>query len=217
MEKKFTWAESEQTGEMGWEIDGCGEVYDASNYAPGLAHDVLEHFELGTTEDEIEAHAAMYWLRYETGHSLRTPYGYSNMTLDNFSNEWTGLYQAASTEGGLNAAPEQEPLDDYLEEEISEIMEQGLKLLHDEHGEYLEERIADRLAEVYTNWFRLGYRKTQERYATLGAGHAVTVFDDVRQGFENLERDEKYGGERLTVTVDLETGDVSFEREQDWE
>ena len=217
LEKEFVWAEWEDVGEMGWEVVGCGEVYNSNTYALGLAHDVLEHFALDTTEDEIEAHACMYWLRYETGYSVATPYGYTTVTLDSFSSEWTGLYQAACTEGGLHDAPEQEPLENYLEEEIAEIITAGRRLLRDEHEEYLEERIADRLAEVYTNWFRSGYRKAEERFAKLGTDNATLAFDDVRDGFVTQSHKEHYEGERLTVTVDLDTGAVRFTREEDWE
>ncbi len=209
LEKTFVWAEWEDTGEMGWEIEDCGEVYNANNYATGLAHDVLEHFELKTTEDEIEAHACMYWLRYEGGH---------RMTFDAFPEEWPNLYQGACQEGGLHDAPGiQEPLDEAVEDELAEIIIQGRQLLAREHEEYLEHKIADRLVEVFAGWFRSGYRKAEKQYGKLGRGRVVCIFDDLKQLFEQENREEKYGGEVLTVTVDLETGDIGFERAEEWD
>ena len=205
LEKEFVWAEWEDVGQMGWEPVGCGEVYNANSYPPGLAHDVLEHFELDTVEDEIEAHACMYWLRYEGGH---------RMTFDAFPDEWTNLYNGVMMEGGLHDAPTQEPLDEAVEEELAEIIIQGRQLLNSEHEQYLERDIADRLAEVFADWFRSGYRKAEERYGKLGRGRIVCIFDEIQELFEQENRREKFGGERLLVSIDLESGNVDEFRVQ---
>ena len=213
IERHLVWAEHEEHGEMGWELRGCGEVYGPFADAMGLAHDMLEHFELDTVEDEIEAHAAMYWIRFETG--LPLPNG-KNLDLESFSNEWTSLYGAACGEGGVRSIDAQERLDDDIEADLDVIVARGAEDVSDEHEEWVEEEILSQLSANFRNWFRLGYRKTEERYSKIGQYAACYLFDEVTEGFKDLMRHrEFYEGDELLFTVDLEEGTFSLDIQEE--
>jgi hypothetical protein len=211
--KEFRWTEWEATGEMGWELKGCGDAYDPSNYAPGLAHDVLEHFELGTVADEIEAIAVMYWLRYGTGYyPASEPYG-RPMTLDDIGSEFINHYRALET---VYACPTPEPEIEEIEEDLAEIISAGRKALREEFSTdieegFYEEEIAESILENYADWFRRGYRRGIEKYGKIGRNRLTGIFQDLTELFSSsIQKHEFFGEEELSVTLDLETGELTF-------
>lgn len=49
-------------GEVGWWRLGASQIYGVSNYPPGLAHDLLHHWDMQSLEDEVMAHGAESWM-----------------------------------------------------------------------------------------------------------------------------------------------------------
>lgn len=213
MRFKLTAKENQNTGEIGWQdsrIRGS-DVFEPVSSGLTLAHDCLEHMAFDSVADEIEAHGAMYWARYEGGWS--GSYGFT-LSVEAFAAEWQNLLQGLMMEGYLPSAPKTRPLDSAVEEDISSIIEQGRAycvrnvIAEDPDRDHDSRRELDRLADVFRAFFRKGYRKAVRRYKGLASCEVAALFSALESEFEHYE--PEFEGQELTVTVNLKTQRVTI-------
>jgi len=201
MRFKFTAKKDYETGEIGWQDSRIrSHVYGPLSGSIGLAHDCLEHAAFDSVADEIEAHGAMYWIRYEGGY---------NIDMESFSNEWTSLVQGLAEEPFFPTPPKTRPLEDSIEEDISTIIANGRALCLREFDEDYERADIEKVANVFRAYFRRGYRKATRRYKGLAACKVAGLFSALVRAFEG-QRIE-YRGQEITVTVNLKTQRVTVE------
>ena len=206
LEQVFVASEWEETGEMGFMPEPCSEAFNPLSYAPGLAHDFIEHAGDFSVEGEIKAHASMYFIRYEGG--------MADFSMQTFAYEWDGLYRGIAEEGCLVACEPQERLDEAVESDLAEIISKGKRLLLSEYEkEYICTDTYTQLSRYYADWFRKGYREAQERYKAIGRHGAWDAFQVTLELFQRALREELVGCERITVTLDLESGEVNSKHE----
>lgn len=207
MRFKFIAAESEDTGDLGWmDSRACGP-YGPLQYAPGLAHDCLEHFGLSTVCDEIEAHGAMYWIRYEGGYGDALG---REITLEGFSSEWINLYNALACGESLYPPKNTRSLDSNIESDIEQIILNGKRIIRNEFNDEDDfvDPIIERIEEVFAGHFRIGYRKAQKRYGRIGHCGALDLFEELTNGFERHK--PVIEGTKLTVEVSIARKSVKF-------
>lgn len=202
----------EETGEMGYRPASCSSAFDPINYAPGLAHDFMEHAGNFTVEGEIMAHASMYLLRYEGGFLFDGQW--NPLDLASIAAEWTNLYHGIQKEGCLDSCPAQPKLDETNEEELAEIVSRGKRLLLEEIGkEYLDTDTYAQLSQHFADWFRKGYHEAEQRFAEIGTSLAQGALWEVERFFDQALKNELLGGERVTVSLDLDSGQVTITQE----
>jgi len=207
--------ENQNTGELGWmdsRVPFSSDIFEPLSEGLGIAHDCLEHTAFGSVADEIEAHGAMYWVRYEGGWSAN-----NGFTLDPsaFASEWQNLLQALMMEGYLPTPPKTRPLDEAVEEDISSIIEQGRAycirnvIADDPDRDEDSRKDLERIAEVFRAYFRKGYRNAVRRYKGLASCEVAALFMSIEKAF-TLQRIE-YEGQEIEVIVDLKTQRVCIE------
>lgn len=209
MKFKLTSKEHYDIGEIGWEDSrvACAAYGPIVGGGVGLAHDLLEHAAFGSVADEIEAHGAMYWIRYEGGYC--NAYSGRSITLEDFSYEWENLAVGLSNEPFLPTPPRTTSLDSVVEEDISTIMEKGLETLR-EHT-YFQDEIG-RLEKVFRAYFRRGYRKAQKRYKGLGSCHVAWLFGCLVEKLKPYA-EPQYEGRELTVRIWPKEGRIEIREE----
>lgn len=196
MKAIFTRAPWEDVGEDGWLINGASEAYNPIT-GFGLCHDFFEHnCKLDTIQDEIMAHGAMYWLRWESG------YAHQNRAADpkEIGHEWENLLQGMP-DAYLAPCPRTQRLDEDVEETLAAIIAEGLQVTTGDDG-YTEWDKDDRqaIAQNYAGWFRKGYRWAANHYK-CGRDRAVwDGFKALEKELEELERNELYHGDELHVS-----------------
>lgn len=215
MRFKLTAKENHDTGEIGWQdsrIRGS-DIFEPITYPIGLAHDCLEHAAFGSVADEIEAHGAMYWVRYEGGWS--DPKFGQTLNMESFTIEWENLLRGLMMEGYLPSVPKTRPLDSAIEEDISTIIEQGRAccirnvIADDPSRDEDSRKELERLADVFRAFFRRGYRKAVRRYKGLAGCEVANLYNLLAQAFER--QSIEYEGQEITVTVNLKTQRVTIE------
>ncbi len=215
MKFTLTAAEDHNLGGLGWKdsrIRGS-DIFGPLTGGVGLAHDLIEHAAFDSVADEIEAHGAMYRIRYESGWSGGR-FG-NNLNLAAFSYEWISLLRGLQEEPYLPIPPKTRRLDTEVEEDISEIIARGRKAIRDEFSYEEENGVAgyeadlDRLAEVFRAYFRIGYRKVAKRFKGLNSGQISCLFSEIADIFE--KKRISFEGETLEVIVDLKNVRVRVE------
>lgn len=205
----LTCKENPNTGELGW-LDSritC-DAYDSSAYGLGLAHDILEHAAFDTVADEIEAHGAMYRIRYEGGWC--NPWNFNVLDMDAFALEWVSLIGGLGNESCLRTPPKTRPLSDEIEEDISTIIEKGKGFVASEFGnDIFSNEEAKRIEEVFRAYFRIGYRKVGKRFKGLMSCEIAALFDSLTKEFEKFKPENE--GQEIKVTVNLKAQRVSIE------
>ena len=180
------------------------DIFGATQEPLTLTHDCLEHFAFGSVADEIEAHGAMYWIRY----------GFT-LDVEAFANEWDSLLRALMTEGYLPDVPKTRTLDSDVEDDISAIIEQGraycVRNVIDGDLDYADDsrRDLDRLANAFRAFFRRGYRKAARRYKGLAACEVAALFDSLQNAFAKVRLE--FEGQSISVNVDLRTQSVRID------
>ena len=207
MRFKLTAKENDNTGEVGWldsRIRGTS-AYEPLAYAYGLAHDCLEHTAFGSVADEIEAHGAMYWIRYEGGWS----HPENGFTLDvgAFASEWINLYNGLQQEPYLPNPRNTRSLEETIEDDISSIIEQGRATIRREYEDANADDI-QRIADVFRAYFRTGYRNAVRRYKGQHACEIAALYNVLAQAFERHR--PEYEGQEIAVSVNIKTGRVSI-------
>lgn len=202
----FTAREHEDTGELGWLDSRASSPYEPLDYAYGLAHDCLEHFALSTVADEIEAHGAMYWGRYE-GNWSHPGYSYT-LTLDALAQEWNNLYRGLEIEPCMPVPPNTRPLDKHIEDDISTIMENGNVMVRHEYDEFTDNDILEKITKVFRAYFRRGYRKAQKRYRGIPSYQIGQLYNKVAKAFE-LTRPE-YEWQEIEVHINARKGEIKI-------
>jgi hypothetical protein len=195
MEAQFIRREWEDTGEDGWALQGASEAYNPTS-GFGLSHDFFEHgLKLDTIQDEIMAHGAMYWLRWETGYVYRNGADVKPERIGwEFENLLRGMYDAT-----LDPAPKTQRLDDDTEELLTAIVAEGRKAAEGIADEDDADSI-DQLVAHYAGWFRKGYRWARSYYK---AGAERTVYDGfhaLTEAVDELEKRELYHGDELHIS-----------------
>lgn len=205
--------DNDVTGELGWQhsaVPGGSDIYQPLTGA-GLAHDTLEHFAFDHVGDEIEAHGAMYRIRYEGGWSS-PKYGHT-LSIRSFADEWINLYHGLVTDGAFPNPPKTRALDSYIESDISEIIEQGRSVVtrefHDGNGPQGYENDLDRIAEVFRAYFRIGYRKAGKRYKGVAMCEVANLYNILAKRFEQCE--PQYEEQAITVHINPKAGTVRIE------
>ena len=211
-----------ESGEIGWKDSRIPR--DSGIYGPlfgfGIAHDLLEHFAFEHIGDEIEAHAAMYRIRYETGY--RNKYG-RGIELGDFSSEWIELVRGLERDGRLPTffAKRTRPLSEEIERDIDAIIEEGKRMVMEENSyDGMEEStremyasMASEIARVFRNYFRNGYRKTGKRYRGVDMSQVSYTFERLAKAFEKLT--PEFEGD--AITVDVRGGEVCIRTMYDGE
>ena len=215
LEQTFEIAEWEDVGEWGFKPSGSGDSWDPLTFAPGLAHDFMEHAGRFSMRGEVMAHAAMYFIRYETGYYPRVDRFFRPIELDSFSTEWIQLYRGMVEHGAtLGACKPQERLDDSQEMDLAEILSRGKRaILSEFEKEDLDTDAYAMLCKHYAEWFRRGYHEAAARYSVIGSHGAADAFDRVLNYFHVALKGEleELAGNKVTISLDLDTGEVSFE------
>jgi len=205
MQFTLTAAENENTGELGW-LDsrvGHSSIFEPLEWAYGIAHDCLEHFAFRHVADEIEAHGAMYWVRYEGGWSA-PKYG-NTLSLHSFSHEWPNLYNGLVTDNSyMPTPPRTRALDSHIESDISEIIALGQQMIC-----YADEDDIRQIAQAFRAFFRIGYRKAARRFKGHAACEVANIYNMLAQAIERQSLE--YEGQQIKVRVNLKTGRVSVE------
>lgn len=194
----------EVTGELGWQDS---RVAYNSPYTPlvggiGIAHDCLEHHQLSTVADEIQAHGAMYWGRYQGG--WYCPLNGNNLTLVIFGYEWVNLY-LAMMDYNLDVPSRTKSLDKDVEADLDTIIEEGRQTLFKEYGpdgDNLDYRDrANEIANKFRGWFRKGFRAAALKYNRLGwQPHDVAhLFNQLTSSLG--KRKPQYEGEQLQIVI----------------
>ena len=207
MKFKLTARENQNTGEMGWldsRIRGS-DIFEPLSYHLGLAHDCIEHAAFGSVADEIEAHGAMYRIRYEGGWSGE--YG-NTLDMESFASEWINLFQGLASEPYLPTPRKTRPLDESVEEDISTIIEKGQNSIRAEFSDANANDIR-RIAEVFRAYFRIGYRNVSKRFKGLHSYDIACLFSELAQAFKR-QRIE-YEGQEIEVSVNLKNRSVRIE------
>ena len=215
LEQTFEVAEWEEMGTIGFKPVPSGDDWDPLNYPLGLAHDFMEHAGQFSLRGEIKAHAAMYFLRYETGYVPQIQYG-KNLTLESFSYEWTQLYCGIADHGAtLRECSPQPLLDETQEKELAQIISKGKRdILSNIEKDYLDTDAYAMLCKHFAGWFRKGYHEAAERYSRIGAHGALFAFEQVLQYFESVigkGEEELISGNKVNISLDLETGKLTFQ------
>lgn len=214
LEQTFEVAEWEEMGITGFKPIPSGDDWDPLNYPLGLAHDFMEHAGQFSLRGEIKAHAAMYFLRYETGYVPGIQYG-RNLDIESFSREWTVLYRGIADHGAtLQACKPQERLDKSQEDELAQIVSKGKReILSEIEREYLDTDAYAMLCKHFAEWFRKGYHEAAERYSRIGACGASFAFEQILQYFVSVieQGEELISGNKVKITLDLETGELQFQ------
>jgi hypothetical protein len=198
------------TGELGWKDSRLkGECFGPMDYSYGLSHDCLEHFAFDGVADEIEAHGAMYWLRYEGGWS-HPKFGHT-LDMEGFANEWISLVRGIYAEPYLPTPRKTRPLDSVIEDDISEIIEKGKKAVRSEFGSDEDSPESDTagIEQVFRAYFRIGYRKAAKRYKGHAACEIAGLYNTLADAFERNKPECE--GQQIVVTVNLKTGRVSVD------
>jgi hypothetical protein len=197
---QFTTEHDPETGELGWKDSRIARnsPYGPISWHYGLAHDCIEHFALETIADEIMAHAAMYWIRYQSGHV--NSYGY-NLKLEHIGEEWSNIARAVF-EHNLEQAPRTCKLDDTTEEDISKIMATGRAAIRSNMGEDSSwQDIADEIEKTFRGWFRIGYRAAAKRWGRWGMTprNVSVLYDKVAYLFS--KNVPQYEGQRVELSI----------------
>ena len=190
-----------ESGELGWRdsrIPRNSNTFGSIAFQQGLAHDCLEHLAFEHVGDEIEAHGAMYRLRYEGG--WQDSYGYS-LEIDDFGAEWINLGLALFGDSQLFPPSKTRKLEDAVEEDISQIMESGAKQLRDDIDDCGLEVFM--IEERFRDYFRIGYRKAAKRYK----GNVCFLFQEIADIFKTHK--PEYEGQELKLNISLKDLTVS--------
>lgn len=215
MRFKLTAKENQSTGEIGWtdsRIPRNSDAFEPVLSGLTLAHDCLEHFAFGSVADEIEAHGAMYRIRYEGGWS--GSYGHT-LSIPAFAQEWTNLLMGLGQEPYLPTPPRTLALDEAIEEDISNIIAWGTtyvienELNQDQDADQDRRHNLQRIADVFRAYFRRGYRKAGQRFKGLASCEIAALFSSLESEFEHYS--PEYEGQELAVTVNLRTQRISIE------
>lgn len=211
MRFKLTAAKDEEIGEMGWRdsrVPHNSSTYGPLSYGYGLAHDMLEHFAFEHIGDEIQAHAAMYRLRYESG--WYHPDSGRNLRLEDIASEWVNLIRGLENDGQLLLPPKTRPLSDEIESDISFIIEKGRNWVVEEFtdSEFVQDNL-EILAERFRAYFRIGYRRCEKRYKGHDAYNVAQAYNMLAQALKPYRAE--YEGQALSVLVDINANRVCVE------
>lgn len=210
----FVAATDEELGELGWLDTRAARhgPYGPLNYNYGLAHDCLEHLSLTEVSDEIQAHAAIYWARYQGGWC--NEYG-RGVTLESIGSEWIGLARAIQDGHELRMPPKTRPLDSDIEEEIIVIMASGREAIRSEgYDEW--QKLADQIEKAFLGWFRIGFRKAARKWKRWNYGPAEVshLFNQLAKAFKQHEPEHE--GQELIVTITKNDGIRFAEPREAW-
>ncbi|MEZ2310799.1 hypothetical protein AB6809_29565 [Paraburkholderia sp. RCC_158] len=166
----------------------------------GVAHDTLEHLvsDDGTVEAEFKAFGAIVWLR--DGASWFGRNGTDSDVAVHMSGDIREQAEYLNSEcRRLRAAPRTQRLsDDCAEEAIERCIQKGFKEILDECSESTA-RLLNR--NDVRSYMRIGYRRTQRRFAAAGPHNMAWVFDQIVE-----QADRKLKGaeldDELIVRVD---------------
>lgn len=199
MKVKLTAEEHSEYGEIGWllnKIECDHSLFGPSSFPPGIAHDILEHNSFESVADEIEAHGAMYWVRFQSGY----------ISLDNIANEWISLVYGLSFEAFMPDVPKTRPLDTTIESDIDAIMDLGIRHCKAEFKyEEKEDRYQDELEKIiaaFRSHFRIGYRRATRKYKGFSPLDVALTFDAIKDKFEHFQ--PEFEGQEILVNINLQ-------------
>lgn len=192
--------DQEVTGELAWRDR---RIAHNSPYGPiggfGLVHDCFEHFKLETVSDEIMAHGALYWGRYQGAYCY--PGSGRNLSLDDIGSEWIQLFHAIEGGHNLLAPRGTRKLDSEVEEDISTIADAGRRAIRSEgyEGRYT----VGTIEQHFRGWFRLGYRQAEKRYRKGFGWDSATLAYHFEQAIRKYEKvSPEWEGQEMLAILD---------------
>lgn len=207
---KFICEEHKEYGCNGWRME------DKPHFDPlmgiTVAHDVLEHFPNGdeSPADEFQALGAGYFIRGETGYMQRK--GNINPPAVHIASDFPDIFRHIIDERmGLPVAPKTKKIDiEYVEEFISELMQEAAKLLESEFGEYEPEFVKESLELLprVADWIRIGYRRATKRFGPY-QNHAVAIFQQIEEKADKYLEHANIG-DKLTVSFDIKNNKANI-------
>lgn len=221
--RRFFWDNHDDFGE-GWNPNpNDDESVPVRDF--GFAHDALEHIAISrdgwTPEDEFMAFGAMIFIRVNSGYFSGGFYpaervlgmDLGRIAIEQIAQKGFDTREKTRT----REVPE-------IEGFISELFYEAKQFIRDEYSpgkdEYIAESIRDNLSE-FLNFFKFGPAWIREGYLRAKNGifrnssssFACDIFRDLEE-IGNKKGDE---GDRLTVRIDTESGEVSSYIESAWE
>lgn len=198
--------ESPETGELGWKDSRIKNkrVYTPNPDKLGVAHDAMEHFDFRDIGDEIEAHAAMYYIRYLGGYCSENG---SNLDLKTFGYEFPNLaYGSQSNQSPYFLDINQKvsrKLDSEVEDDLEEIIQHGTKIFREEGFAYTTDK---EILKYYAEYFRRGFRKTLKLYNKASSCRLAYMFQKLEYEMKTIGRIEEY--QILTIKLNPKTEEV---------
>ena len=198
MKIKLRAVEHTEDGGLGWllpAIRGGHGLFGPISYPRGIAHDILEHHAFESVADEIEAHGAIYWIRYQAG----------TVSLDDIAIEWINLVHGLGAEAFLPNTPKTRALDSTVEADLDSIIESGTKFCKNEFRdeEWIDYNSAiDRIVAIFRQHFRIGYRKAARKYRDFTPDSVAYTFSNVEKEFERFQ--PEFEGQEIVVKIDLQ-------------
>ena len=207
VKREFTWGE-DQNGTEGWILDGMPH-FDAS-YGLTVAHDCLEHFDLGDQiTDEWQAFGAMLYGRGMCG-SLYGPY---HTTASNMASDIVRFL--ADTEFTTPVRRTTRHWDDCVEDELAQLGREILKGIRSEYDSCGWDGLPkgkDRtnLVRNVLDWVRVGYRRAERRWKHIGPGSLDYLFVQIRDEVDKKSRHREFD-EKLIVRFSPTTAEFSVQ------
>jgi hypothetical protein len=196
--RKFLCKEHPEAGYNGWRPSWMPHFDPMVGL--GVAHDTLEHLvsDDGTVEAEFKAFGAIIWLR--DGASWFGRNGTNSDVAYHMSSDFREQAEYLNGEGRrLRTAPRTRRLsDEWAEDAIERCIQKGFKEILNE-GYPSTARLLNR--DDVRSYMRIGYRRTQRRFAAAGPHNMASVFDQIAEKADRkLEHAEL--GDELIVRVD---------------
>lgn len=207
---------NDDSGEIGWiRKDANRDIYGPLGVGYyGLAHDLLEHVAMGNVGDEMTAHGVLYYLRGpETGWCSK--YGNVVNAKNIGEGDWIPLYNAVANGSGYIPSIEKQAKiqDSGIEDDLWAIITIGKDSVRKEFAHLDEDDRNDlefnlgKIAAVYADFFRKGYRFAKRRYRNCpDRAHLFnTTFEALsrhKPEFEYQELEIKIDIKKCAVWVD---------------
>lgn len=216
---KLNYVECRYSGEHGLLIDGSHDRLYAATDGVLAAHDIIEHIntvsDIGSVTDELEALAALWWIRGEFNDLRRDNIGSALSPYEHLAYDISLMAEhigngVASVPKALKTQP------CCYDDDFNLMIEMARKnfrqtMLDDIHTDIFR-GVSDvnRYFDAVIHYMRKGYRKAVKRYKKLGQTGTNTLFWELATAidtdFQTIDI-----GELLEVCYSLTTGEVKTE------
>ena len=197
--REFIYKEDEH-GNVGWIPEWLPNA--TSGDGRTVAHDVLEHMPNSTnrnsSEDELVAMGAVYYIRGETG-LLYSPY--RDITETIASDIYFILSDSANNGERIRSPGFKYKLSDYsVDDTFKQATREGIKSFKENYEDDID--ILDENTYTYIlNWMRIGYRQAINRYKNTDQGTIGYIFNQIQREVDKCKYINEYDKMRVTVNV----------------